>query len=169
MATLPKANPPAYPDVYQIETTDPVIGGVPDPGTGAGMSNIPHKQLADRDDFLKVMLDGLVADAFRVSNSPRLLSQTGHFQFGPNGLIVQWARLNLAAGPNAVEFPRPFPNACFVVVPGDMASTASPGSAHALTVEGGSIAKTGFTIFARSPVDVTQFISTGASYFALGH
>lgn len=48
--------------VYQIETTDPVIGGAPNPGTGAGMSNIPHLQLAKRTVWLKEQVEALVAD-----------------------------------------------------------------------------------------------------------
>lgn len=43
--------------VYQIETTDPVLGGVPNVATGAGMSNIPHLQLANRTAFLKKVID----------------------------------------------------------------------------------------------------------------
>ena len=43
--------------IYQIETTDPVLGGVPNVGTGAGMSNIPHLQLANRTAFLKKVID----------------------------------------------------------------------------------------------------------------
>jgi phage-related tail fiber protein len=43
--------------VYQLETTDPVLGGVPNVGTGAGMSNIPHLQLANRTAFLKKVID----------------------------------------------------------------------------------------------------------------
>ncbi|MCA3456486.1 MAG: hypothetical protein IOC92_14625 [Rhodobacter sp.] len=44
--------------IYQIETTDPVLGGVPNVATGAGMSNIPHLQLANRTAFLKGVIDG---------------------------------------------------------------------------------------------------------------
>jgi hypothetical protein len=43
--------------IYQIETTDPVLGGVPNVATGAGMSNIPHMQLANRTAFLKRVID----------------------------------------------------------------------------------------------------------------
>lgn len=43
--------------VYQIETTDPVLGGTPNIGTGAGMSNIPHLQLARRTSWLKAFLE----------------------------------------------------------------------------------------------------------------
>lgn len=47
MATLNDTG--AWPvGIYQIEQTDPVLGGVPNEATGAGMSNIPHLQLARR-------------------------------------------------------------------------------------------------------------------------
>lgn len=46
--------------VYQIETTDPVIGGAPNVGTGAGMSNIPHLLLANRTRWLKNAIDNIV-------------------------------------------------------------------------------------------------------------
>lgn len=45
------------PSVYQIETTDPVVGGVPNPTTGAGMVNIPHQQLAQRTQWLRAQLE----------------------------------------------------------------------------------------------------------------
>jgi hypothetical protein len=47
--------------VYQIETTDPVIGGAPNVGTGAGMSNIPHLLLANRTRWLKNAFDSVIA------------------------------------------------------------------------------------------------------------
>lgn len=47
-------------EIYQIETTDPVVGGAPNEGTGAGMSNIPHLQLAKRTRWLKAQVDALV-------------------------------------------------------------------------------------------------------------
>lgn len=43
--------------IYQIETTDPVLGGAPNIATGAGMSNIPHLQLAQRSQVLKDIID----------------------------------------------------------------------------------------------------------------
>ena len=45
--------------IYQIETTDPVVGGAPNPSTGAGMSNIPHLQLAKRTVWLKSQVEAL--------------------------------------------------------------------------------------------------------------
>lgn len=44
--------------IYQLETTDPVLGGAPNEATGAGMSNIPHQQLARRTKVLKDLIDG---------------------------------------------------------------------------------------------------------------
>ena len=48
-------------EVYQIETNDPVVGGAPNEGTGAGMSNIPHLQLAKRTRWLKAKVDTLLS------------------------------------------------------------------------------------------------------------
>lgn len=48
--------------VYQIETTDPVLGGAPNPSTGAGMTNIPHQQLANRTAWLKGQVEALQTD-----------------------------------------------------------------------------------------------------------
>ena len=39
--------------IYQIETTDPVLGGAPNTATGAGMTNIPHLQLDRRTLWLR--------------------------------------------------------------------------------------------------------------------
>lgn len=53
--------------VYQIETTDPVLGGAPNPATGAGMTNIPHLQLARRTAFLRQELIALQASFAAIS------------------------------------------------------------------------------------------------------
>lgn len=70
--------------VYQIETTDPVLGGVPNIGTGAGMSNIPHLQLANRTAFLKKVIDdaGLGAAAVPlVTLNAAAARLTGSYRF----------------------------------------------------------------------------------------
>ena len=70
--------------VYQIETTDPVLGGVPNVGTGAGMSNIPHLQLANRTAFLKKVIDdaGLGAAAVPlVTLNAAAARLTGSYRF----------------------------------------------------------------------------------------
>jgi hypothetical protein len=46
--------------IYQIETTDPVIGGAPNVATRAGLSNIPHQLLANRTRWLRDAFDSLV-------------------------------------------------------------------------------------------------------------
>lgn len=56
MATLTEPNDfPA--GIYRIETTDPVLGGVPDEGTGAGLANIPAWQLARRTRWLRNLVE----------------------------------------------------------------------------------------------------------------
>jgi hypothetical protein len=70
--------------IYQIETTDPVLGGVPNVATGAGMSNIPHVQLANRTAFLKKVIDdtGLGAAAVPlVTLNSAAARLTGSYRF----------------------------------------------------------------------------------------
>jgi hypothetical protein len=70
--------------IYQIEITDPVLGGVPNVGTGAGMSNIPHLQLANRTAFLKKVIDdtGLGAAAVPlVTLNSAAARLTGSYRF----------------------------------------------------------------------------------------
>lgn len=68
MANLPEADEfPA--GVYQLETTDPVLGGPPNEATKAGVDNIPHQQLAKRTRWLKSRVDTLLG---RVINTTGL-------------------------------------------------------------------------------------------------
>ncbi|PJN95698.1 hypothetical protein CNY89_06965, partial [Amaricoccus sp. HAR-UPW-R2A-40] len=46
--------------VYQIEETDPVLGGAPNEATKAGLDNIPHLHLAKRTTWLKTRVDALI-------------------------------------------------------------------------------------------------------------
>ncbi len=46
-------------EIYQIEKTDPVVAGPPDFALKQGVTNIPHKQLADRTAWLKQKLETL--------------------------------------------------------------------------------------------------------------
>lgn len=57
MATLPETSEWVA-GVYQIATTDPVLGGAPNEATGAGLTNIPALQLAKRTLFLKDLIEG---------------------------------------------------------------------------------------------------------------
>lgn len=56
MATLPEIAEWVN-GVYQIEESDPVLGGPPNESTGAGLTNIPALHLAKRTAYLKQVLD----------------------------------------------------------------------------------------------------------------
>ena len=59
MANIPESD--VFPEgVYQIETTDPVLGGAPNEATGGGLINIPLQHLARRTRWLKARVDELV-------------------------------------------------------------------------------------------------------------
>jgi hypothetical protein len=62
--------------IYQIETTDPVLGGAPNAATGAGMSNIPHLQLARRTLWLKEQVDAITALLSSLNSQIAVLSQS---------------------------------------------------------------------------------------------
>lgn len=68
MADLPELN--EYPiGIYQLEQADPVLGGVPNEATGAGMDNIPHMQLAKRTNWLKARVDALLAQVVNATTA----------------------------------------------------------------------------------------------------
>jgi microcystin-dependent protein len=59
--------------VYQIEMTDPVVGGPPDVTNGQGIANVQAQQLAQRTAFLKGIVDALSnAETFEVSTNSDL-------------------------------------------------------------------------------------------------
>lgn len=53
MANIPRKKTPDFPDVYVLEETDPVTGGLD------GIDNLPHKQLAERDEHLLARVEPL--------------------------------------------------------------------------------------------------------------
>ncbi len=67
MATLNDTD--EWVDVYQLEQTDPVVGGAPNEATGAGMDNIPHLHLAKRDRWLKTRVDQLLGQVVAASQA----------------------------------------------------------------------------------------------------
>lgn len=174
MANLPEPTPAEWVDgVYQIETTDPVLGGPPNEQTRAGLSNLAAWQLARRTGWLKSRLDALVAKVW-TNDAPRLLQANGHQRLGPEGgLIFQWGRGTFNAAPTAVNFPIAFPTACLAVIPGDMATNivdiGNAAGAHPISVIRDSITRTGFTGFARVNGDSNAFADTNFTYFAIGH
>lgn len=50
-------NPTWEPEIYQLEETDPVMGGIPNALTGEGIDNVPAQQLANRTLWLKALVD----------------------------------------------------------------------------------------------------------------
>ncbi len=56
MANVTTPDKPGFPEVYELAVTDPVAGG-PD-----GVDNLPHKQLAERTEYLKAEADKARAD-----------------------------------------------------------------------------------------------------------
>lgn len=81
MATLPEIAE-WIAGVYQIEETDPVLGGPPNESTGAGLTNIPALHLAKRTAFLKKLLDesGVGASAAPAVSDFNTVSKTGLYQ-----------------------------------------------------------------------------------------
>jgi hypothetical protein len=111
--------------IYQIETNDPVVGGIPNEATGAGMSNIPHQQLAKRTNWLKARVETLLAA------NPSVLSANGWTRF-QSGLILQWGICTLpASGATTsavmVTLPIAFPTA-FLTAAGGATRGANTGS-----------------------------------------
>ncbi|EYD71813.1 gp53-like domain-containing protein [Limimaricola hongkongensis] len=165
MANLPETG--AWPaGIYQLETTDPVVGGPPDVGTGAGKSNIPLMQLAIRTFLNRQDIN----KALTTENSPRLLATSGHQQLGEGGLIFQWGRGSIyaadaPAGGTYLTFPKAFPTACFAVIPVDYRAAAT--QTQAQYVSGGVYTKDGFRAIAvnRSGNDS----DTSLTYVALGY
>ena len=86
MATLSET-PEFVSGIYQIEQTDPVLGGTPNLATGAGLTNVPAQQLAKRTRWLKDQIDALVADlsALGISDVTGLLAALQ--QAAPAGTI----------------------------------------------------------------------------------
>ena len=46
-------------EIYQIEQTDPVVGGPPNLAQGQGITNVPHQALANRTAWLKAQIEAL--------------------------------------------------------------------------------------------------------------
>lgn len=46
-------------EIYQIEQTDPVVGGPPNLAQGQGITNVPHQALANRTAWLKAQVEAL--------------------------------------------------------------------------------------------------------------
>ena len=163
MANLTETN--AFPaGIYQIEPTDPVLGGPPNLSAGLGITNVPLQQLANRTRFLKNavepealldavktvdgtgtgldadLLDGKHASNFLETSAfgagTRSLSSNG-YQKLPSGLIVQWGGAGSDAAGDGVQertFPIPFSTACLRVIACDGAVSDTGSVAHIVSV-----------------------------------
>ena len=107
-----------------------------------------HNQISDWDSALAQSVSQALAAAM-----PAGKSETGYMKL-PNGLIIQWVRVNKAIGEigGTYNFPIAFPNKCFGVVGGNQFT----GAAHAFTTEIGvvsnatfSVVESGFSAFGR--------------------
>lgn len=65
------------PDIKQIETTDPVVGGPPNPDTGAGVANIPHLQLGNRVEWLRNQIETLYYTSAEVDAAVAAVNLSG--------------------------------------------------------------------------------------------
>lgn len=68
--------------IRQIETTDPVVGGAPNIDSGAGISNIPHLQLARRTLWLRDRIDDIDIAATTVARGFVELATNAEAQAG---------------------------------------------------------------------------------------
>ncbi|SHE79305.1 hypothetical protein SAMN05444339_10278 [Loktanella atrilutea] len=82
--------------VYQLETTDPVVGGVPNLDLGQGFANIQAQQLASRTNWLR----GRVDDLSRADKINVTVGATGDF-LTINAALAELSRYRLSFGENA--------------------------------------------------------------------
>ena len=117
-------------------------------------------QISDWDSALAQSVSQAVAGAFPVEKS-----DNGYLKL-PNGLIIQWVRINksLGATGGTYNFPIAFPNKCLGVVGGNQFT----GAAHGFTTEVGvvsnatfSVVESGFSAFGRGSAAQLFVIAIG--------
>jgi len=169
--------------VYQLETTDPVQGGVD------GIDNVPHKALANRTVWLKAQLalkalvGGSATQIFKaaagvasddvvnkgqldssisalgdvLSNDGTSLLTNGYTKLS-NGLIIQWGMM--PGADSSITFPLAFPNEILQA----FSTTYNDNDASAIT----NRSTTGLTI---TTIDASSGAnsSVDASWLAIGY
>lgn len=117
-------------------------------------------QISDWDTALAQSVSQAVAGAFLAQKA-----DNGYLKL-PNGLIIQWVRVNKAIGEigGTYNFPIAFPNKCFGVVGGNQFT----GAAHAFTTEIGvvsnatfNVVESGFSAFGRGTAAQLFVIAIG--------
>ena len=107
-------------------------------GKAAASHTHTHTQISDWDSALAQSVSQALADTFTVEKS-----DNGYLKL-PNGLIIQWVRLNKTVGAMAgtYNFPIAFPNKCFGVVGGNQYNNGS----HGFTASVGVVSNTSFKV-----------------------
>lgn len=123
-----------FPAVRLLAETDPVLGGTPNPETGAGMDNIPHLQLAQRTKWLKTRVDALISSAAGLAST----AAAGLVQLVDS---VSSTATNRAATPNSVR------------IANENANSRVP---NTRTITGGGLATGGGTLDANRTITVPK-------------
>lgn len=156
--------------IYQLETSDPVLGGPPDLAMSQGFDNVQAQQLANRTLWLKQLVEGK-ADAAALAGKADLasfansLGANGYQKF-PGGLILQWGSIGTVAGRVAVTFPIAFPTACRGITG---THTGGGGAMFIVDVETAAVTKTGFTAAITHQLTTVSNSTYSGFYLAWGH
>lgn len=84
-------------------------------GTAEVMNNIEQGIVGVYDEIEKVNKDLESVNAFKNQFDNNLLSQNGYYRL-PNGLLIQWGISEKITSGQKINFPTPFPSACFVAI-----------------------------------------------------
>lgn len=145
--------------IYQLETTDPVVGGTPNVATGAGKSNIPQLLLANRTLYLK---DKIEAAGLGVA-------------ILPGAVITDFDAVTIGGRykANAGAAHAPLPGAAFLLdhKPGAAANEATQLAETVATARLFWRAKSGgtWTSWAELILDASSIVSPGTIFFFAGN
>jgi len=96
-------NPVYETGIYQIETTDSVVGGPPDLATKQGVTNIPAQQLGNRTAYLLAELQALQTDLSNIDVSAQINAAISALVNGAPGALDTLNELAAAIGDNDNE------------------------------------------------------------------
>lgn len=91
------------PGIYQIEQTDPVVGGAPDLPTKQGVTNIPAQQLGNRTAYLLAQIQVLQAALGNIDVSAQINAAIADLIDGAPGALDTLNELAAAIGDNDSE------------------------------------------------------------------
>jgi hypothetical protein len=87
-------------EIYQIEQTDPVVGGPPDLPLGQGITNVPHQHLANRTAWLKAELAIVTQALANIDISEQISAAINDLIDGAPGALDTLRELAEAMGDN---------------------------------------------------------------------